>query len=330
MLDVRNPMRAIGGFLDLELAERAPHPHPNACPFGFGRSAFLHILLAMRPSEVWLPFYSCSSLREPLDLLGIRTEYYEIDRGFAPIGLPSPASGRLLLFINYFGLLSGVSKVYAEQWQDAFVADNTQAFYERGIPGCWAFNSARKFFGVPDGSFLYVPDASLCPTEPIVRHTVHYDHLLLRVLGESERAFQAYRKAEDSIPCIETGMSPLAHRLLLQIDHVEVQKRRRENFSILTQLLKSRNQLAVSFPESAVPFAYPFLPEKEIDRKRLHALELFVPTLWPECRDSGVARFEYEKQLAAQLLPLPVDQRYGPADMRRLADSVLDLVNQSQ
>jgi len=38
-----------------------------------------------------------------------------------------------------------------------------------------------------------------------------------------------------------------------------------------------------------------------------------------------VAGFEWERELAARLLPLPVDHRYGSADMTRVGDAVLEV-----
>ena len=54
--------------------------------------------------------------------------------------------------------------------------------------------------------------------------------------------------------------------------------------------------------------------------------KLFVPALWPEVPSRRAPGFEKSRDLASRLLPLPIDQRYGDADMDRLAERVAELL----
>ena len=50
---------------------------------------------------------------------------------------------------------------------------------------------------------------------------------------------------------------------------------------------------------------------------------IFVPQFWKDCTERSDAAFAWELELSRRLLPLPVDHRYGLADMDRLAEQVL-------
>ncbi len=65
---------------------------------------------------------------------------------------------------------------------------------------------------------------------------------------------------------------------------------------------------------------YPLLVENgESIRRRLQRQKIYIPTLWPDVYDL-CGRDSTEYNLAQNILPLPVDQRYGPDDMEELAD----------
>ena len=57
-----------------------------------------------------------------------------------------------VLYTNYFGICAKNIKELAKKYKNLIV-DNAQAFYMPKY-GIASFNSLRKFFGVPDGSFL--------------------------------------------------------------------------------------------------------------------------------------------------------------------------------
>jgi hypothetical protein len=74
------------------------------------------------------------------------------------------------------------------------------------------------------------------------------------------------------------------------------------------------NKLRLITPEGA--FAYPFYLEKGVEiRKELAAKKIYIPTLWPNVlEDTPESSLEYD--YAANILPLPCDQRYGIKDMK--------------
>ena len=56
-------------------------------------------------------------------------------------------------------------------------------------------------------------------------------------------------------------------------------------------------------------------------RKELQKKKIYIPTLWPnvleECPEGSL-----EYHYAADILPIPVDQRYGIEDMKYLVESI--------
>jgi hypothetical protein len=72
-----------------------------------------------------------------------------------------------------------------------------------------------------------------------------------------------------------------------------------------------------------VPFCYPYLPFQPVDRNALCAEGIFVPSFWSDTHVRPDKGFLWEQRISAELLPLPIDHRYTPENLRRLADHLL-------
>ncbi len=191
--------------------------------------------------------------------------------------------------------------------------DDTQAFFRRGAAGVRSFNSARKFFGVPDGAYLYGVDGidDLPPSD-----SDDFDHLLARRAGDAS-AWEQFKRHEARVGVEPRRMSAVTDRLLRSIDMEGARRARRANFEYLHGALRSLNEIALPLDgvAAAGPMCYPFLPAADLDRESLARAGVFVPTLWPELDARPSAGFEWERRVARRLLPLPIDHRYGEADM---------------
>jgi hypothetical protein len=116
-------------------------------------------------------------------------------------------------------------------------------------------------------------------------------------------------------------MSPLTTRLLGAIDYERAARRRRRNFDFLAEALGDRNRLS-AWSKAACPMIYPYLTDQPGLRAKLISAKIFVATYWPNLfawSDAG----EFEHDLATNLLPLPIDQRYGIDDMKRIVSVLL-------
>ena len=144
---------------------------------------------------------------------------------------------------------------------------------------------------------------------------------LSNLLGIDPGFYEAASRNNDELPAEPLRMSRLTENLLRGIDYDRVRQRRSENFLRLHEALGSVNALPVRPAEGA--FAYPLLLEKgSAVRRALIAEKIFVPTLWPNVlREQPEGSAAY--RLAANILPLPCDQRYGAEEMAFVAETVL-------
>jgi hypothetical protein len=311
-------MSPIGGFLPLELASAAEPYHPDAAALTSGRASWHLILRTCRPARVLVPFYVCDAVLEPLAATRTPYVFYPIAGSFRPEPGQEPAPGELLLVVNYFGAMASAVAAIDRALPGRVVVDDTQAFFRRGRPDAWSFNSARKFFGVPDGAFLYGParDARVLPPSDIA----DCDHLLTRLAGDDEIAWEQFKRHEARVGVEPRAMSMVTMRLLGAVDMQRTRRRRQANFEALHGRLGAMNTIELPLDDVAGegPLCYPFLPGVDVDRARLAAQGVFVPTFWPEIAHRIAPGFERERLFARRLLPLPIDQRYGPDDMARV------------
>lgn len=305
----------------MELPTRkGPLPPQDAALLRSGRACIRAVLDTIKPQRLVAPYYVCDSALAAARTLGIPIEFYAIDEHFAPV-LPDLGAGDALLVVNYFGL-GQVTSGSLQQAGDRLLVDQTQALFAEAPTGCWSFTSVRKWFGVPDGAFLWGPSHVCSPTQSSLQPKAP-THLLERRWGEPDRAYRAYAAAEASFDTEVEAMSALSKSLLGGIDVELVRRTRRENFLELHALLGPFNKLAVHLRPTDVPFCYPFLPRGELSRTGLAKEKIFVPQFWADCLARGSDRFPWEMELCRALLPLPVDHRYGHAEMVRMAEVLL-------
>jgi dTDP-4-amino-4,6-dideoxygalactose transaminase len=153
------------------------------------------------------------------------------------------------------------------------------------------------------------------------------EHLVARLTGEQVRGYRAFRRSEQRVETRPLGMSAITEALLGSVEYEEIAARRRRNFQVISRGLEALNVLHIGAPEQAVPFCYPFLPPRSIDRKRLHARNVFVPAFWPEITGRLGGAFEFERRLAREMLPLPVDHRMDEDDCRRVVELVREFLD---
>ena len=115
-------------------------------------------------------------------------------------------------------------------------------------------------------------------------------------------------------------MSRLTGNLLRTMDYSGIKTRREQNYRLLSQLLPSRNAFTGEVPEG--PFAYPYYHKNGLELRRwLAGRKIFVPTNWRNILEE-FDRDTMEYDWAANVLPLPCDQRYGTEEMQYIADSI--------
>ena len=317
-------MKSIGGFLGMESKLDGNQPYHSTLCLSTGRSCFRFILDNLRPSKVYLPYYICEALPRTLLENKIKYHFYQIDQRMEIVDPPSMSHGReLLVYVNYFGLKSDYVSRLAGHYQKKLIIDDSQAFYQRQYLEVWSFNSARKFFGVADGAYLYSPENIVKPRIYPAAYT--YDYLFERLNCNPHLAYKHYQMHESMLSDQLNEISLFSAELLKHIDYEIVANKRRHNFTILHNSLAKVNDLSLSLGDS-VPLYYPFLADGLI-KENLINQKIYIPTLWPDIFNRVEGLFSWEKKLAVHLAPLPIDQRYGPAEMRHVANEIKKILN---
>ena len=313
-------MEAIGGYFSLELPLREEY-HKNAIRLNTGRNCLEYILRARGYKKVYVPYYTCEAVMEPINKLGVTYEFYHIDIHFEIRDRITLKDDETLLYTNYFGLKQRYVEHLAEKTGSRLIVDNTQAFYAKPLDGIDTFYTCRKFFGVADGAYLYT-EALL---EKNLEQDVSYDrmaHMLKRIDLSAEQGFADFRKVDDSLDNQPIRkMSKLTQRIMQSIDYDVAAKKRRESFLMLHNALSGINNLELQLEEDAVPMVYPFFSSIDGLREQLIENKVYVARYWPNVHE-WVIKDDIEYLFEYKMQPLPIDQRYSVVELQRIIDII--------
>lgn len=316
-------MKAIGGYLEIELARNKEY-HSGALRLNSGRNSLRYIIKAKKPGKIYIPDYVCDSLLEPIWREKIDFTFYHINEYFEPvIDDSSLDSSSFIIYINYFGVNDWIIHDLSRKYENLII-DNAQAFFSFPVNGLSSFYSPRKFFGVSDGGYLY--------TDTFIDHMKtdlsfsRCEHLLKRLDIDAQAGYQAYIKNENSFSRRTLKkMSKLTHAILNSIDYARAKKIREENFRFLHRILKDINELDLPMRNLNGPMVYPLLVSKKGLKEFLIRNQIYVATYWKEVLNR-VKKRSFEYKLAKCLVPLPIDQRYGLDDMRKIVEKVSEFI----
>ena len=316
-------MKAIGGYFELaDYEEGGVFPHQNGILLNTGRNALEYILRSIEEvKHVYLPYYTCEVVLEPLKNLNIPYTYYHINTSFEIADELKPKEGEYIIANNYYGIKDAYIEKLAAQYGDHLIVDCAQAFFAKPLPGIKSFYSMRKYVGVADGGVAYLGNLrdDLIEVDVMENTEDHDNHLFKRKQFGAEAGFadfQANEKKLDNQPI--RLMSSQTKWLLDHIDYNNVVNHRRENFKDLHDSLKDLNELSLPEIDSfACPMVYPFMLKTDCNlRKELIDNKVFVARYWPNVIEKE--GFETEYDISMNVIPLPCDQRYGKEDMNRI------------
>lgn len=308
----------IGGYIGLDRYD-LPILHENAVALNCGRNCLRYLINAKKIRKILLPYFLCESIREACIKEGVEIRYYHIDEGFKPSGL-TPDQDEWIYLVNYYGQLTAKEIGGYRDRYGKVIIDNAQAYFEMPVQGTDTLYTCRKFFGVPDGAFLYTDDPKLIG-EGLEQDESH--GRMAFILGRYERPasefYDMYTRNNEAFSWEPVKrMSRLTRNLLHGIDHPKVKEKRTQNYSYLYERLRDMNKLKLKKIEGA--FAYPlFIENGPQIREKMIEQKIYIPTLWPNVlSDMGPESLEY--RFAKDILPLPCDQRYGYGDMEKICE----------
>jgi hypothetical protein len=328
-------------WMGLPQAPLIPWPEP-ASWYLLGRQAVVDLLRNLPAASrcLWLPSYFCHDM----------ADYW---RGFCQIAIYAddprhpepdwstlrPAKNDIVLAVNYFGTRSGEPW---QQWHEKnsclLLEDHSHdpvSGWAKQSRADYAFSSIRKTMPVPDGAILWSPAGH--PLPAVIDEDFSGSALKLAAMiwkreyleGRASLATkpiyrQWQRTGEDSfdrsikISCA----SPYSKQYLSPGVPVRWRRQRSANVQRLLRHWQASSEaqpLFTSWPTDSVPmtavFRFASQIMRDLVRKRLEEANIYCPVHWPapaHC-DSSV------RELAATILSIPTDHRYGLADMDRVA-----------
>ncbi|MDC1311123.1 hypothetical protein N8Z26_01540 [Burkholderiales bacterium] len=310
---------AIGGYFALELP-RGRAWHAGAVALNSGRNALRYLLASKRPRRIYIPHFTCAAIRDVVGSMGIGISQYRIDEAMEPLfDFSAVAADEAFLYTNYFGLKDHYTRGLAALGC-RIIVDNAQSFFSPHSRDMEYFYSPRKFFGVPDGGYAYGPSSLELESDYSSRRAAH---LLTRHDVSAQAGYVSYQTNEALIGELPMrAMSALSARILDSVDYAAAAKQRQQNFQFLHAALGGFNALPICNDKERVALSYPMLCNDTDLRGRLHAHNIHTATYWPD-EAQGADAASVEHRYITQLVHLPIDQRYGMAEMESILSVVL-------
>ena len=308
--------KAIGGYFELELPCNQ-EIHSKAIALNSGRICLEYLLRCRKYNKLYVPYFTCDTAVEPIIKLGIPYEFYHIDKAYRIIDDITLAEKEALLYTNYWGLQNEYCEILAAKYGKQLILDYTQAVFSNPISRIDTFYSCRKYFGVPDGGYLYtdaVTDFEVEQDESYLR----MDSLIKRIDLSPEAGYEDFHRVSSLFHDMPIRrMSKLTQRLMQSIDYERAAQQRIDNYNTLRAAIGGRE---LNYGE--VPMIFPYESAKgQKLRKHLILNKVFVAKYWPNV-DEWTEEDTVERWLANHILPLPIDQRYDKEDMNRLINTI--------
>lgn len=315
--------KIIGGYFQLAL-ERGKEYYPDLIKLNTSRNALEYILIIKGYTKVYIPYFTCEVMLEPIVRLNIPYQFYHINKELDPVLDFEIGPTECLLYTNYFGLKQDTVKLLRENVRNLIV-DNAQAFFSRPLQGIDTFYSCRKFFGVPDGAYLQIDTDERLVLEKD-NSTGRLAHLTGSIDYGIEHSYTDFLENEAKLKDNNIkSMSSLTQALLSNINYQEAKYKRNENFKFLNDKLFLANELNIDIPEGLPAMAYPMLVSKKGVKAKLIEKKIFVPTFWPNVL-KWTTDDMLEHKFVKRMIYLPVDQRYNLDDMAYMVDVLKKII----
>lgn len=318
-------MKTIGGYFELELKNNGSIFHDEALALNTGRNAFEHVLLVKTVRKIHIPYFICQAMLAPLKKLKINYQFYKIREDFSPI-INKIESDDFILLTNYFGICNDFIKRYSDLIENVIV-DNSQAFFEKPFKNKSTIYSPRKFFGIPDGGFVYtdMQDSEYSTDCSVDR----FDHLIQRADRSAEFGYKSYLENEEHLSNQPIKlMSNISKKLLNSIDFLSVSEIRRKNFIFIHKKLKKLNKLSdfIDNADYSVPMSYPLWIEKGKElRLQLINEGIYTGVYWPNVLESTIES-DIEYEFTNNIIHLPIDQRYSEIELTTVIDTIKKII----
>ena len=309
----------IGSFIELDLRDSGEYfdCESNMARLNSGRSGIYHSARLLGCSIVYLPYYLCPTVKAFLYKKGIEVRQYRIDENFSP-ELKITEDNAAILIVNFFGILSvNRIKEIASRYPKVII-DNCAGFFNRFLCEFYNVFSTRKFFGVPDGCYVLGPAADKgCSDYAQDNSSDTAAFLLKRIEQGSSKVYHERMLNEERLDKTDiTRMSVLTRKLLNSIDYGSIKDKRLRNFHCAHALYGPYNLIdpLVFMDDDCVPMVYPLVFKDSGLVLRLKERNVYTGRWWLNVLDH-VGKDSFEAFLSQYMVPMPIDQRYGPREI---------------
>lgn len=313
-----NLSKEIGGYFGLDIKTGNYENLPiHSVALNTARNCLRYLIRTYNIKKINVPYYTCPVIIEAIEKEDCEIEFYHIDEYFIPE--KSFSNEDYILYTNYFGICAENVKTLSKKYRNLII-DNAQAYYMPKY-GLASFNSARKFLGVPDGAFLTC-DKKLSEDLDLDKTSVNrFSHLLKRIDTNAQCGYEDYKNNDELLRYEDIKLMSNLTKALINNHNSEVDKlKRKENFEYLHRHLKESNNLKININNEDIPMVYPYLVKngKELKQKLIKN-NIYVATYW-----NAINLNEVEQNFQDNLVPLPIDYRYGVVEMDRMVLIVKD------
>jgi hypothetical protein len=325
-----------------------PNSNERVHYFQSGRQALTAVATQLRQSgrdRLLLPEYFCDSMLEPFvrDHWEVRLLSVTADLSVEPESvraLLEQPERTVILSAPYFGKPAsqglGDALTASAEAGAIVVADETHNWFSGpSRPAHFRVGSLRKMLPLPDGAYLAGPLGESALVEgtaedsvlvTLRRHAMAEKSRYLRGDHTGNLHLELFREAECMV---ETRLRPMpmsarSHDLITQFDYQGIAERRRANArTIVRALNSSASSFRPLFPclEGVVDWVPSHVvlsgPDPIGLRRHLASHRIFCPIHWPPSRILPPRR-----GWPSYGPSIPVDHRYGEADMERVAAAV--------
>ncbi len=311
--------REIGGYFELEqfLCKKGAEYHKDSVHLNLGRNALEYLIKCKNIQCMYLPYLLCNSIKDVCKKNNVQIKRYHINKSFKPIIKNRVDNNEYIYVVNYYGFLSKKDIIGLKTKYKNLIVDNVQAFFEMPVKGVDTLYSCRKFFGVPDGSYLYSSESL---DLSIDNSKNRFAHLKGRLKDGAEMHYFEFINAEkelNNLPLL--SMSDETYKIMCKIDYSGCKKARISNYGVLERCLSKFNE--VNMHVYGAPFCYPLLLKDGLDlKKRLISSKVFIPTLWPGL----VGLNSFEQYIVNNMVLLPCDHRYDKKDMEKIISIIYE------
>lgn len=323
----------------------------GAVLFARGVGALMALMVqsssAGRRPRIHLPSYFCIDVAERLATVCDVRWFSDLPTQASPdFASLNPSAGDFVLALNFFGQWTSARWAgFAKPPGVMVIEDHSHdplSNWAQASDAEYALVSLRKTLPTPDGAWLWSPKGLPVPApkgdEPIGATTKLAAMVLkaayLRGAAIDKAAFRALQiEGEEGLD--EPPLAPASRftaAILRTIDIPNLHARRVANNMRLQERLLGNtiDGIAVLRPAGAnnvVTFSPVLLCDSRVTRDALRAhlqvQAVFAPNHWPQAIDGYNSGDTQAMDLAGRLLTIPVDFRYHPVDVDRVAEIVL-------